>query len=581
MSEYKDLRLKPRKYQVKASEIALRNKRSVIVMPTGTGKTLIGLIWAKSLLAREKARKILVLEPTRILVEQVSLFFREVANLDAQAIHGMMSDELKKRGWSARIVVTTPEEILFNMEKLDLFDALIIDECHHSVGEDAYKKVLEASSANWRLGLSAHIPMRHRKSIERLIGEIHEWSASDPEISKYIPDWIGEVYECPLDKDSMELYKRLEKDWLESDSRIKMLYSLALRFLSRDGALALKESLGKRTKLASLLKKYESQIMSLRDLHKVDKLLRALEQHDFDKAIIFVDRVIVANKLGELLKEYGSVIITGKRRTGDKHIKQALEIARKKDTKIVVSTSAGEEGIDLPSADLLVLWSNVVSPLRFIQRHGRILRKTKPIKFVVYLVTPDTIDMNAFLDSIYLAKKVGVDINISEQTLRKYLLKSPRSILLKVLETPLPREFIQELTGLGTSEIQRAIRLFLNQGELFYVYTPLGRTLAKPEHVQILYEKYPEYFTPDKINGKVVIIINSKKKSFEGDYESILKKLTRFLGKFTQLRIILREIRNSIEYVYSLSYNFKINNELVLEAVIKNAFSRIVFYEYG
>lgn len=581
MSEYRNLKLKPRKYQVKASEIALRNKRSIIVMPTGTGKTLIGLMWAKSLLTKDKVKKILVLEPTRFLVEQVSLFFRKVANLDARAIHGMLPEKTKIRNWSAKIVVTTPEEILFNKDKLYLFDALIIDECHHSVGEDAYKKVLEASNADWRLGLSAHIPARHRKSIEKLIGEIHEWSASDPDISKYIPDWIGEVYECPLDENSMRLYKELERSWLESDSKMRMLYSLALRFLSRDGALALKESLSKKTKLASLLKRYEHEIMGLNDLHKLDKLFRALEQHDFDKAIIFVDRVVVARKLGELLRGYGSVIITGKRRGGDKLIKQALEIARKQDTKIVISTSAGEEGIDLPSADLLVLWSNVVSPLRFIQRHGRILRKTKPVKFVVYLVTPDTVDMNAFLDSIYLARRVGVDINISEELLRRYLIKSPRSILLKVLETPLPIEFIREITGLGISEVQRAIRLFLNQGELFYVYTPLGRTIARPEQVNILYEKYPDYFTPDKISGKAVITINSKKKSFEGDYKSILKKLLPYIGKFTKLRITLREMRNSIEYIYSLLYYFRINSEIVLEAVIRNAFSRTVFLEYG
>ncbi len=581
MSNYSELKLRPRKYQIKASEIALSNKKTVIVMPTGTGKTLIGLMWAKSLLDKKKARKILVLEPTRILVEQVSAFYKKVSGLDTGAIHSMMPEESKRRGWLSRIVVTTPEEILFNMDKLDSFDAIVIDECHHSVGEDAYKKVLEASTAEWRLGLSAHIPKRHRKSIEKLIGRIYEWSTSDPDISRYIPDWIGEVYECPLDNASFKVYKLLEKEWLNSDRREKILYGLALRFLSRDGALALKESLSKKTKLASLLSKYKQDILRLPDLHKLDKLNKAIDQHDFEKAIIFVDRVIVARKLKELFQGYDTVVITGKRRNGDRVIKQALELARRKETRIVISTSAGEEGVDLPSADLLVLWSNVVSPLRFIQRHGRILRKTKPVKFVVYLVTPNTIDMNAFLDSVYLAKKVGVDINISNESLRDYLMRSPRAILLSALENPLPREFIQEVTGLGASEVQRALRLFFEQGELFYVYTPLGRTIAKPEHIPILYEKYPEYFNPENIQGKVVIILDSRKKVFQGDYKSIINTLTKFLGRFNGLRITLRENIDSIEYVYSLSYNFRIKEREVLEIVLKNAFTKTVFTEYG
>ena len=578
------LKLKPRPYQYRAKEIAIKQQRSVIVMPTGTGKTLIGLLWAKELLESGKVKKVLILEPTRILVEQVALFYKKIADLSAFPIHGLMPMDVKKRGWRSKIVVTTPEEVLFNLDKLDEFDAIIVDECHHSVGEDAFKKVLERTSAEWRLGLSAHIPKRYRKEIMNLIGEIYEWTPRDPEIAPYIPDWIGEIYETPLDKSAMEIYSEIERLWTESRSREKMLYALALRFLSRDGAIALKESVSKNTMLAKLLEPFRNRILELPDLHKYDKLRRILENYEFEKAIIFVDRVIVAKKLYSLLRNFQPVLITGKRSgVGDEQLKQALREARAPEHRVIISTSAGEEGVDLPSADLLILWSNVVSPLRFIQRHGRILRKTKPLKYVVYLVTPDTVDMNAFLDSIMLAKRAGVDINIDEELVKKLAKKSPRSLILNALETPMPQEWIREITGLTTTDVQRGLRMFLDEGEVFYVYTPLGKTIAKKEHIPILQEEYEEYFKPEEVKGKVIIKLRTRKRSFEGGFNDIYKALERIIERnsIDGLRVVIREERDSIEYIYTLSYNFRISDKELLRIVLKNAFSKKTYQEFG
>ncbi|MHA1616681.1 MAG: DEAD/DEAH box helicase [Candidatus Njordarchaeales archaeon] len=579
----KGLKLKPRPYQYKAKDIALKKKRAVIVMPTGTGKTLVGLLWAKELLESGKVRKILILEPTRILVEQVALFYRKIAGMNATPIHGLMSEEAKREGWRSSIVVTTPEEMLFNIEKLDSFDAIIVDECHHSVGEDAFKKVLERASAEWRLGLSAHIPKKYKREIEFLIGDIHEWKSSDPEIAPYIPKWIGEIYETPLSAEAMRIYNEIEKLWISAKGREKMLYALALRFLSRDGALALKESVSKDTMLAKLLEPFKEDILKLPDLHKYDKLRKVLENYDFDKAIIFVDRVIVAKKLFDLLKEYEPVLITG-RRSGikDAMIKQSLELARRPEHRVIISTSAGEEGVDLPSADLLVLWSNVASLLRFIQRHGRILRKTKPLKYVVYLVTPDTVDMNAFLDSVILAKRAGVDMNISEELVYRLAKKSPRTLIIDSLEVPMPPEWIREITGLTSTDVQRGLRLFLSEGEIFYVYTPLGKTIAKPDHIPLLYEEHSEYFDPTDVKAKA-IITNKRRRFVEGDFKTIYATLSKILekGGINGLKIVIREREDAVEYVYTLSYNFKITSKEVLEAVLRNAFSRKTYKEFG
>ena len=578
------IKLPPREYQIEASEIAFKNKQAVIVMPTGTGKTLIGLIWAKNLLKKGLAKKILVLEPTRILVEQIADFFRRIGNIDAQPIHGLLSREVKEMGWRSSIVVTTPEEVLFHEEKLESFEAVLVDECHHAVGEDAYKKVLEKMNVEWRLGLSAHIPKRHRATIENLIGSIYEWSIHDPKISPYVPDWIGEIYECPLDPESMEVYKAIEELWKLSKGKQKMLYALALRFLARDGALALKDSLSRKTNLTELLDPLRDRILRLPDLHKLDKLYKTLEQHEFIKAIIFVDRVIVARRLYEILREYNPVLVIGRRKASDATVKQALERAKSPHYRIIISTSAGEEGIDLPSADLLILWSNVVSPLRFIQRHGRILRKTRPLKYVAYLVTPDTVDLNAFLDSIEFAKKAGIDIGIEKEIIYRLAKKSPRASILDALEKPMPIDWLCQVAGLPESEVRRGLKLFLNEGELIYLYTPLGRTILKIEHIPLLVDEYPEYFQPEEnIEVRIIIPAQRRKINVYGRYPGILNKLMEVLKKtdITQLRIVIREIRGSIEYVYTLSYNFRISDPGVLQIVILNALSKSVYRQFG
>lgn len=46
-----------REYQKEAVEHALKSKRSTLVLPTGTGKTIIGAFFLKKLFEESKVRK--------------------------------------------------------------------------------------------------------------------------------------------------------------------------------------------------------------------------------------------------------------------------------------------------------------------------------------------------------------------------------------------------------------------------------------------------------------------------------------------------------------------------------------------
>jgi len=67
-----NLRIEPRPYQSEAMEWALAKGQAVCSLPTGTGKTLVAVLWIKSLFEVGKVKKALSLELTRLLVNQTS-----------------------------------------------------------------------------------------------------------------------------------------------------------------------------------------------------------------------------------------------------------------------------------------------------------------------------------------------------------------------------------------------------------------------------------------------------------------------------------------------------------------------------
>ncbi|HIP89937.1 MAG TPA: DEAD/DEAH box helicase [Candidatus Nanopusillus sp.] len=557
--------IKLREYQKEALNFALEMRKSVILMPTGTGKTFVGLFFIKELINKNPSLRAIVLEPTRILVEQTYRIYKK-EGLPVQKIYGLLKKDDRKKLWqTAKVVVTTPETAYNDIALTKDFDIIVVDECHHTIGEDAYVKFLRESQAEYRLGLSAYIPPTRKKYIESLIGEIKEWSIDDPKLRKYIPAWIGDIFDAPLNNIELSVYKEIERRRLQAKNKI--LFTLALKYLAVDGALALKDTLSRKNKISEALSDLRDKIFRLRDLHKLDVLLKVLKSYEgFDKAIIFVDRVVIVRMLQDILKtEHDIVVILGK-----KNVDQREALQKAKDAKIIISTSAGEEGIDLPAADLLIVWSNTPSPIRFIQRHGRIMRPLKRIKFVTYIITPDTIDVDLFLNSIFQAKRY-VDIGIFENILHEIWKKSPRKRILELLEDPLPVEWIREISGYTISEIRSTIRYGLKNGDIVYIYTNLGKTYIKRDKVKKLYDLFKQYLTP-KYNGKVRMIVNGRRRTMYGDYKVLVKNLIRYLP--LNGLIVIREKQNKdiIEYD-PRKYEFIIDCKELLEIVLKNALS--------
>ena len=582
------MRIKPRDYQIEAARWALSRSGATIVMPTGSGKTLIGVIWALELLKKGVVKKVLFLEPTRILVEQTARYINKVSGFrEAVAIHGEKPKKLREELWvKARIAVSTPETALSDYKMIikNKFDAVVVDECHHTTGKDAYAEFMRRVSFKRRLGLTAYIPRSRYREIEDFIGEVREWSWSDERIRKYVPDWIGEIYEAELNNAEREVLEELEDARLEYTGRERGLVSTAIRWFVRDGALALKESLERETSLATILGHIKPLLEKpeVRELHKLEALNRILRDHEgFMKAIVFVERVVVARKLESKLKSYNAVALYGKSKMRES-VKAVLEKARSSRTKVIVSTSAGEEGVDLPEADLLVIWSNVASPLRFIQRHGRILRLAGRggVKFVAYIVTPETPDMDSLLDSLEEARKAGVDVPVSSDVIESLWRRTERSRILRIISgRPMPIEWICEAAGAPRDIVEKAIRRLESKGMVIYIYTHHGKTYAQASDVELLEKEYREYLEPnEKLVAKVKPLLPGGESRFiTGVYSVVLKKMLKTLARRGALHGVTASIQvplptGALQQV-NLHYTFTITSSRVLEVVLRNIYS--------
>ncbi len=582
--------IEPRDYQLEAAKWAFSRGRAVVCMPTGTGKTVIAGLWIKWLLEKGYARRILVLEPTRFLVEQVAKFLRERMEIPASPLHGSMPRGLREKAWRSVVVVATPEIVAAEWDKFleQGFQAIVVDECHHTTGQDAYRKVVEGYDFRYRLGLSAYIPPSRAKEIEREIGEIRYWSWEDPRIKPYIPSWEAEVYEAPLNSTEMELYRRLEELWERVEGHDRALIGNAIRWMVRDGVLALRESLEKPTRLAKLLEGVRDLVYSrdVRPAHKLNALLRVLRDHEgFQKTIVFIDRVVVAEYVYSMLKDYNPVLLVGRRKVEPR---EAVARAHRPESKVIVSTSAGEEGIDLPEASLLVVWSHTASPLRSIQRLGRVLRATSGAKlvhrWVVYIVTPDTIDVDSLIDSLMEARRAGVAVNIDPGVVEYVWAMSRRRRVLELLEeTPSPLDVVAKALGAPEKRVKSMIDWLLDRGLAAYIYTYMGRVYVATSRVERAYEMYPDCLKPSsELEATIKVRVAGRWRGFKARYEQALQKIMRVLEDYGSLEAIrfsfTLEVSKGLYKLVNLSYSFKVYSSDVARMVTDNAYSIRNYY---
>lgn len=467
--------VEPRDYQIEAVEWAVERQRAVCCMPTGTGKTLVGLLWVKELVERGLARRILLLEPTRLLVNQIAQYYSDKGGVECEPVDGRLPPQVREGRWQSPLVVATPHAA-YNDRHWVHFDAVVVDECHHTVGQDAFAKLMDELDFPYRLGLSATVPTARVPEVVSRIGEIRRWSWEDPSIRPHMPAWVGELYEADLCPEELAVLEHIR-----NSSGGGLSGTLLERYLARDGSAALAETLAGANRFGRM---YGPVLLPLlpspRDrLHKMASLREIFAGHEFTKAIVFVDRKVIAHAVAAAFPELNPVLLLGgsdKRWQG-----QALRAARDTKCRLVVATRVGEEGIDLPEADLAVSWGSVASEIRFVQRHGRIMRRSGAslakapgrLKFAAFIVTPDTVDLDSFVAGLERAQSSG-HLKVEETFGWEPSILWPKTTWWHLTESlrgkPQPLAALGQFFGLPETKTEALLSGVLRKGRVFYFY---------------------------------------------------------------------------------------------------------------
>ena len=464
-----------RAYQIRSLRSALTSS-SLMVMPTGFGKTAVEWMAMAEFLLKNEG-KILLIAPTTGLVEQQERMAKEMIKLDNNEISrytGEIAPKNRPAIWrSSKIIMATSQVIRNDAQSgtIDLSEVslLIVDEAHHATGNHAYAQVgdlyLNAKPDAIVLAATASpgsnerniLEVASRLGIERLDVSRRE----EPLLKPYGVELHNEPIRIELPDELLTLIFPLQHHQNEEVERLqrmgflaptKHLTSRIIEDAQRSASAAIQrrdargydaarrisdlrrmhllidllKTQGIKSALSYLSRAEEdgrsgergtNRFVSLKPIHdfrigardlselhpktsKVKEMSIAQLNHNPEsKILIFTEYRDTVENLLDVLGSIENLNVDkfigqssrGKRKgmTQRQQLEQ-LRKFREGEINVLVATSVGEEGLDVPSADLVILYEPVPSAIRAIQRRGRTARQSDGT--VKTLITKNTRD---------------------------------------------------------------------------------------------------------------------------------------------------------------------------------------------
>ena len=432
---------------------------SLIVVPTGLGKTVIALM---VLLARLDKGKVLFLAPTKPLVEQHATFLRRVLK-DEDTVAMMTGETMPEKrvvSWEgARIVTSTPQVIENDLlsRRIDLKNVslVIFDEAHRAVGNYAYVYIAERYAREATnpliLGITASPGSQSEKIAEictnLAIEKVQTRTENDSDVAPFVHPREIEWVKLTVPKELLDIRTAIE-DVLKA--RIDDLNLLGISPARIDPKASKKELLGLQAQLMSSAQREANQatfkgISLLAEVLKLHHAVELAETQGTDALASYFQRL-----QGEALSKSGSkasrrimldpkfrqamdalqtlevehpkpaavkkilleqilarpesriMVFTNYRDTASSLLKflknepcikavrfvgqssrvddeglsqkkqaEILQKFRDGEFNVLIATSVGEEGIDIPATDMVLFYEPVPSEIRSIQRKGR------------------------------------------------------------------------------------------------------------------------------------------------------------------------------------------------------------------
>jgi len=343
-----------RDYQQEALRAwALNKYRGVVALPTGSGKTVIAI----AAMALVNVRTLIVAftkEQMFQWAEQIRKFTHAPKNLI-----GFYYSEDKR---IAPITITTYQSAYRHITKLSpYFSLLIVDEVHH-LPADKFRFIATNSVAPMRMGLSATVVRedgRHKELFPLMGGVVYSKSPSELTAQGYLAPFRIITIKVDLKPDERKRYRELLSAYRSIVGYTS--FEEVLRAAKMGDEMAIK-AVKIHNELRQLVHNSQSKFGAVKRIVE-EELKRG------SKIIVFTQYVEQAHKLGEYL---GANVITGE--INEEVRRRRLQQFRKGLSRVLVVTTVGDEGLDIPDANVGVIVTGTGSRRQFIQRLGRLLR---------------------------------------------------------------------------------------------------------------------------------------------------------------------------------------------------------------
>lgn len=356
LSPYLEIELRP--YQKEALEAWMKHgRRGTIVLPTGAGKTYLALQ-----AIQEVALSTLVVVPTLDLMAQWHDLLSNAFDREIGLLGGGYHD-LKE------ITISTYDSAYRYVNEFgDSFALLIFDEVHHLPGPK-YLHIPKMSIAPFRLGLTATYVREDGKHaiLDQLVGEpVYRLSPKDLS-GDYLAEYMlirMSVELTPQERQEYEQEYRIYRDYVE-EKGLELWQEQDWQDFLKQGTY------DEKARRAFMAKKRAEEIARAAK-KKILMLDMLLKQHYDDRVIIFTANNRFAYQIS---KEFIIPTITHQTKTRERT--KILNRFRSGEYSMIVTSHVLNEGIDVPAANVGIILSGSASKREYVQRLGRILRKTK------------------------------------------------------------------------------------------------------------------------------------------------------------------------------------------------------------
>jgi Fanconi anemia group M protein len=244
-------------------------QNSLVVLPTGLGKTIIAILISIIKLSKIPQKKVVFLAPTKPLIQQHYDTYKDCLDLDDSnlvLLTGSIAPDKRAKIWNeAKICFYTPQtlqnDIINSQINLNDVSLIIFDEAHRAVGNYSYTFISDSyirDSKNPQiLGITASPGSDKQKILEIIqnlhIEKIEVRTDESPDVKPYIQPTEIEWIKIDLPEDFSTIKKILEeklKECLIFLSENNLINSTSISSVNRTDLIKLQKSIPQKIKKA-------------------------------------------------------------------------------------------------------------------------------------------------------------------------------------------------------------------------------------------------------------------------------------------------------------------------------------------